>query len=394
MAEERSTPDVNTEQGFNEALAASAGRELSSDDLAKIEALKGSDRSIAAGLETPESTRPRDDAGRFVATPEAPAPAAPTPAAPVTPVEGAAPPAEQEDPVAKLLAEYDGDANKALAAQLEKSANLESVLGRQGEELGSLRQLPEQLAELRGRVEGMAQTAPAAAPQPFVSAAQIGQAFSESDDPDRDGPAIMEWVVENAPDMIEQTVRVWKDYDPVGAADFAARKAFYEEVEKNKATPPASVATPDPWVEAQKFKEAIGGAVASSRKDIPDAEWEKLRPIIADEITKAPEFLKKAIAEESSRAEALGEIIAKSQARFTRESTAAVAAAAAADAVAGKQAATVLTGSLQSPVVEVSPTGERTPEEVSKALRDALLATDTTDVASGLTYGKSVPQVA
>ena len=133
--------DVNTDEGFNQALAAQTGRELSSEQL---ETLQGSDRSVSSGLEIPsESTQqPRDEQGRFA------------PAAPPEPevVEGAAPEAApaQDDPFSSIYEKLSPEEQQEIERVRQEAANAQSLIGKQGNEVGELR---EKLARIEGRLE-------------------------------------------------------------------------------------------------------------------------------------------------------------------------------------------------------------------------------------------------
>ena len=361
--------DPNTESGFNAALAKSVGSELSSE---QIEEMSGSDTDVLSGLTTEES-RPRDEHGRFLPKPEA------------EPVEeaGAAPAeAEQQepDPVQEVIEQHGGDAAAALVAALKERDEAQSLIGRQGNEVGDLRQ---QLAELKGRFEQAQEHVPAVSPVPFLDAAT--SEGIENMVAEQGGHATMSWVVENRPDLIDAVVNSWKVEDPVGAAEFVARKAAYETMSQFQ---PQAV-TPDPILEDLRTEKAIAVALDSAKEGLTEGEWTAIKPFLPDELSKAPQIIQGAIMspDKDTRQQGINALVQLTKGRAIAEATAQAKAEQVAASVAGKQAAQVATGSLR-PVTK-GETGEpKTSEEISAAFRDALLATETTSVRDGLTYAK------
>ena len=376
-------PDVNTDEGFNRALAAATGKELSSE---QIETLQGSDRSVANGLEYPESTQqPRDEKGQFL--PKEPA----APPAQIEVPAGAAPtepPAD--DPFAELIARHNGDVKAALAAVAAERDNAQSLIGKQGNEVGELR---EKLARLEGRLD--ATPDPAQAPAPFIAFSQLEAAISEAENPEEAAPGVMAWVVEHGTDeQIDQTLRVWQQYDPAAAADFAARRAYYEEAERMEAARGAQPAAAPvqnealQWAEQQRLGEEMKESLATALKDVSPEEKVALAPYLSKAWENAPGFVKQAMTAPENRAEVLGQLVVTARSQLVTDTIA--AAKAAGEAPPQVQ---VVSGANQNPLPSEGGTQEeRTPEQVSKALRDALLATDTTSVSSGLTYGPGSPQ--
>lgn len=371
--------DVNSDEGFNRFIAGQVDKELSSE---QIESLQGSDPSVASGLEYPES-QPRDEQGRFVPKEE--------PAAPPALVEEAAPTGgEQEaepDPLAALIEQHGGDVNAALAAAIAERDNAQSLIGRQGSEVGELR---EALAELRGRIEATPQAPQQVAPAaPLVTLQQLHQSIGEAENPRQAGPAVMNWIVQNAPDMIDDTLEVWNEYDPLGASRFGARMDAFQILGEAQAAQPEVAPAADPWVETKKLEESVARSVNEVRKSMPPEDWEKVRPVFTEELDKAPDFVKVAAFgnDEQTRVAALQQVLVATQARIQREAASQAATEAAAQAAAGKQSATVISGALRPPA-EPKGEGERTPEQVSKMLREALLATEGTSIQEGLTYDR------
>lgn len=113
-------------------------------------------------------------------------------------------PEEGEDPVQKYLAKYDGDTEKALRAAVEA----QSLLGRQGSELGDVRK---ELQELKSMLE----------PEPVEQfpvtddlVSQVQQAAYDN------GAQAAMWALQNQPSLYETAIRTWAEYDPVSATRF------------------------------------------------------------------------------------------------------------------------------------------------------------------------------
>ena len=160
--------DVNTAEGFSEAL------------------------SRAAGIETtPE--RPRDEQGRFVAQTAAPDE---TEAEPVEPPDEEEPEEEEPEEVSEWQVRYEEQ---------------QRVMGRMSAELG----------DLRARVQ---EYQPVAAPEPIVDVASM---IAE-----HGGAEVLDWATRNAPQHIDEAARAWAlSGDPEGAvfyADYRAEQARLE----------------------------------------------------------------------------------------------------------------------------------------------------------------------
>lgn len=111
------------------------------------------------------------------------------------------------EPVQKYLEKYQGDIAKAL----EAAAHAASKIGEQGQELGELRQLVEQLAN---RPE------PRAPQTPFIPE-QVQNAILENPG------SVAQWALQNEnPTVYEAAVREWYDQEPMAASRFEMQNAI------------------------------------------------------------------------------------------------------------------------------------------------------------------------
>jgi len=378
--------DPNTEAGFYESLAKSAGIEI---DPAALLSEGLQDTSIEAGLEVPESAQqPRGEGGRF-------APKEPVAAEPETPAEEAAPPSEgeEDDPLAALIEQHGGDAKAALAAVAAERDNAQSLIGKQGQELGELRAAQAAREAAREEVERLVPQTPAQ-PTALVTEAQLREAIEAGEDPAQQAVGVMSWVIDNAPDMVEDVERIWGEFDPFAALAFRQdRLRFEAEKEAAEKQPPANDDTAT-WVQTKRTQEDIGVALQAARQGITDEEWEGLKPLVLEELNAAPQYEKDAIntGDVKTKAEAFGYIVARARGKVTSEATKTAAEQAAAEALGAKQAATVVHAGAERRDEPAGTGGEE--ESVSKKLQRALLETETTSVAEGLTYGHNQPGLA
>jgi hypothetical protein len=353
--------DVNTDDGFNAALAAAVGgaEETPAEPVAPV-------------AEESAPTQPRNELGQFTelaAQPEV----APEGAASPEPVEEATTP----DPLAEYLGRFGDDPRAALEAALREKDEAQSLIGRQGNELGELRKLSEQVARLEGKAEAQPQARPEVPGSNTADIEALEEMVANS------GPqATMGWVVENRPDLIEATISAWASEDPVAAARFAARyEANLAFGESQQAQPNQS----DEFVESLRRERQLGEGIAhlkSSRSD-----WEAIKNHIGPTFQDAntPDIIKQAVvdldpAKQLQGLTALAEI---ARARALAEATGAAVAERTAQVQAAKTAAQVATGSLR-PAPEHKPADDARSDAV-KAFQERMMAPETTSVLSGLT---------
>lgn len=341
--------DLDTDEGFGAALAALAG----GGEAPAVEEPAAQEES------TPEG-QPRDEQGRFAA--EAP------PAE--VPQEGAASPAAQEESTTDPWA----DAPEALRSEYERvkreAAEAQSLIGRQGNELGTLRQ---EIEQVKARLETPATPT---TPPPVPGTASPDVEAVEAMVSDQGGQAAMNWVANNRPDLIDATLEAWAIEDPVAAAAFAGRMAAYEAMQEYQ---PA--AAPNN-VEAN-FQQGMA-TVRSERSD-----WEAIKDHLNPALEEAPAIIRNNVMSEdaATQLEALRGLAEIARYRALAQATGQAIETRQAEAVAGKQAATVVSGSLR-PAPERQPTGpDADKAEALKAFQDRILGAGVTSVLDALETG-------
>lgn len=366
------TNDPNTESGFEAALAKAVGREAPAATEDAPEA--GLAPGIAEGLETAEESAPqqqRDEAGRFVRQPDESE----------AEEEGVAPEASEEsgtegevsDPeLESLLARHDGDVNAALVALVEERRNRESVIGRQGTELGELRQRLEALERDRQTPQQPQQQI---APPP--SRDELGAAIEEYG-----FETVMGDIIERYPDQIDTVIELGYDYD-----ERAARR-FERAYLRNLATTPPPT---DPRVEEMAQARSLAQTVTAElgaydaklhtaiQKEIPNA-MQNIGPLLQRGLLSS-DPTEKAEAVRFILRDAAGRVQSTASAQATRVNEERSKAKA-----EEKRRTAVATGSLR-PVREGQAGGELTSEERQRIFREQLLSTETTSVQEGYTYG-------
>ena len=363
--------DVNTDTGFGAALA-------------------------ERGLGPIEQEFPRSDDDRFVEQ-AAPAPGV-TPLSPVEQPPGEAPSeggeaAPEVDPaVAAFLAQHGGDEQAALAALLQEKENREGLLGRQGQELGDLRQT---VARLEGRLDEQQQAIFEPVPEPMTAELQdsLATMFDE-----QGAEQAMGWLADNRPDLIEAGINVWAEQDPFQAGRFASRYDRFlqdEQVQVEQAQQPQQPQE-DPILAQMRAREQFTMLAdgARSQLGISDEDWPAVRehvvPAFNDE--KTSPLIKNAIISPDPQTQFQGmlEIVRDAHGRALNVSQQAAEtqaqAQAAEEAEQRKLQATVATGSLR-PVPEGKPVEELTSEERIALFKQSLLAPPSTSVLQGLTFG-------
>ncbi len=362
--------DPNSDVDFNTMLAELVGTELTSE---QRETLEGSDRTVSKGLTTEESTT----------------------TSAVTPVEseGAAPAeAEQQeastpDPVTTLLEKHGGDAAAALAAQIKETQEAQSLIGRQGAELGNLRPLQDKIAELEGRFaeREAAQTAPAALP--WVDA-QTSEAI-DSMVSEQGGRSAMEWVATNRPDLIEPTIDAWVASGDPSALRYVARYEANLAAAGNAQAGEAQAATADPRLESLVVERSISTALDKAREGMSEGVWEAVKPYLTEQMGAVPETIQQMVVSPDAQTQLEGVkiVLELAKGRAIADATSKASAETQNASVEAKKKAMVATGSLR-PVAEGKPlSAESSTEERTQAFHEALLATETTSVRDGLTYG-------
>ena len=232
MSEVLPESDVNTLDGFSAALAAAAGVPAEPEATQEESAPEG---------------QPRDDSGRFA------------PAAQVAevPEEGAAPPAPEEetpDPYAWVPEEHRADFDRIVRENQEA----QSLIGRQGNELG----------DLRSRLDRLEQPQAQQAPPP-VPGAPNEEIEALEDYIDANGGAqAFRWAAENREDLIEPALDAWVRAaadDPEDLSRAVATRARYEAaLAAQRFAPQAQPAAEPTWED--NLPEALS-VLQAERKD-------------------------------------------------------------------------------------------------------------------------------
>jgi len=335
----------------------------------------------------------RTDEDRFVDGPAVPPEQAPPEEAPSE--EGQAPP-EQDPAVAAFLAEHGGDEQAALAAALKERENAQGLIGRQGQELGDLRQ---SVARLEGRIDqAMAEEAmPVPEPMTDEMIAGLENMFEEQ------GPQqAMEWLAENRPDMIEAGINVWAEQDPFQAGRFASRYDNFLQQEQalveQQQAPPQPQQVDDPILAQMRAREQFTMLADGARTQlgISDEAW----PIVRDQVVPAfndPEtspLVKNAIIspDPATQFQGMIEIVRQAHGRAMNSEQQAAEAqaqqAAADEAEQRKLGAMVASGSLRPAAPEGRSVQEMSSEERIALFKQSLLAAPSTSIQDGLTFGQ------
>jgi hypothetical protein len=363
---------VNSEAGFEAAMAAKVGR---SEELEGREPRMGT--SIAEGLEVAGEPK-RDEAGRFAA--EAPEPEAVEPEEPTDEVEE--PEGETPDELAALLAQHDNDPLKALAAVEERRKNAESLIGRQGNDLGEERRAREALeARLAALEQSTTQPMTAA---PALSTEQIEEMVSTEG-----GFNAALWAVNNRPDLYEKVHRAWALEDPDAAADFRLDYKLHLQQQAFDARL-AQVQAPDPYLVSQKTQAGINSTLSTLADEVGD-EWKTIAPHMMTALESVPQRVLAMVNSEDGeeRLDAARIVADKARLLAGSELRAAAKAQQAAAGTERKKAATVL-GAGQRPAAPAAAEGQAPDRDAAiAAFKKELLGTETTSVNEGLTFAKS-----
>lgn len=379
--EEQGGPSIDSDAGFQAFLAGQTGAELTEE---QIESISDSDRSIAGGLEEESAPRerPRDEKGRYAPAAQSEEPAEEE----VAPTEEAETEEEQVDPsLAQLLERHGGDPNVALQAVLRERDEAQSLIGRQSAEVGEVRKTLEQ--QQRQLQELMQRPQTPQTPPPLPGAGNEVEALENLYE-QQGGRQMMNWVVNNRPDLIESAEEVWAADDPLNATGFRSARIAYEITNAREAQAPQAPQQ-DRFVESLRMERQLSDSVRQVKEMTDPAEWTLIRPHMEGlvEDTTVPEIIRKAAfsSDPSTQVQGIQALAQIARGRAIQAATEEAKKETAVATTAKKKLAGVATGSLR-PVAERKPSeGEpQTSEEIAKAFHAALLGTETTDVFAGL----------
>lgn len=383
--------DVNTDAGFNAALAGLAGVEITEDAQRALDALEERNTSVAAGLTTEESVRPpqpRDASGRFAPAATEPEQEEPEGAAPAVEEGG-----EQEDPWGSVPQELREEFERVR----QERDHAQTLIGRQSAEVGEVRQ---QMAELRGRLDAVMQTQAQAppAPAPFVDERTVEAV--ETAVAERGGPAVMQWALDARPDLEEIVLDAWYTVDERGARRFEARREAAQMLMAQQEQQPQQAAQPDPILADLRRERQMGATLQQVRSQVESGafaaagiqpgEWGAIKDQLVPALEAAPGFIQNAVVSDdpNTQFEGMKALVQLARGRAVAAATAQATNQRTEQAKQAKQVAQVATGSLR-PVQERKPE-DNTPEsreERIKRFHEQLLRTETTSVRDGLTFG-------
>lgn len=356
--------DVNTQEGFDKALAAKFGRDLP-------EGYNPSpSTAITDGL---DFGQPRDpQTGQFLPkAPEGPAVTAPydqeAPPPPAAPAETPPPAAPETTPADELA---------ALRKQVEDA---QSFIGRQAEELGQLRQaVQQQPVQLP------------AAPIPYVDQEQAEQIYAWVENAGFKNAML--WTIQNNPGLHDVVLQAGRDMDNPEAREYEINLRVQEALMAQQAQAPQAQQGADPFVAQLKQQDAMKTVVTKIKADTPD--FADLQPHVTKALEEQPLLAELVTSGDPQRMEQ-GLRLAAGVARGYAATELAAAAAAQAGAAAGqreavKQAAQVATGSARvgtsGQASGTAPT-EQEREAAIAEFKKAIMDAPGTSVADGLTFG-------
>jgi hypothetical protein len=378
--------DPDSDAGFAARLAQKVqGDDVTDEAKAAIASLDKGDRSVQAGLQESAPTTPRDDQGRF----------APAAQESEEEEEGAAPDEEEQeedDPIARFIEQH-GDEKEAVAAALREKEEAQSLIGRQGNELGETRKREQELAERLARLEGRLEATPAPPPHHPRSAETIWTSGSRArTQTAQGGKDAFLWAAENDPRLIPAVFDIWGQYDAHKAAVTQVR---YEqnllrteggEGRQESAAQPAQ----DPILARMHAQERFESSLDEARSTLNDKDWELIKPHMVEAMEHAPEAVGQMVASEDPQTQAGGLRVVIELAKARAVAMSAAKSDRKEEQTAKKKAASVATGSLR-PVKGGSPTSEGEPqtrEEIHAAFKKAFRATDTRNVQEALQEGR------
>lgn len=380
--------DVNTPGGFEKLLEGKG--------VAKEEGEESTpDTSVASGLTTVEPGQAREPDGKF-----APASKPEDTSQKGTDTSAAGAAASTDDPeLVAFLAKYNGDTDAALKA----AANQAALLGRQGQELGEKRALEDKVTKLEGMVEVLTasrQAESAVSPLAGLSDDQVEERATSlvSDKGYATAATEAANLAHTTGDerLYRDVFEAWQLEDPFTAVDFHNDFRNWQREQRTAAAAPAAVAE-EPWV-ADARQNALNNTIEQSFQALAAERGGKegfgpIAPFMDAALDQMPENVAAMIASTDPEARLSGlRIVAD---RATLLAGASVETTPAAE-VKGTEpspevqrklsGAAVATGALKPPAQRTDAPQNR--EEAVAAFKKELMETETTSVASGLTYAK------
>lgn len=372
--------NVNSEAGFEAALARKAGT---------TDALEGRDTpnvgtTVADGLTVGTDDDPLAALRARYEEQAGDTPNADEEDTPEDEDTEEAQPSDVDPNIAALLAKHGNDPVAALAELNERFSNAQSVIGRQGNELGQVRQ---EIAELRGELRGVSSAI--TSPTPQVTTDDLSEMISS-----RGGANVAMWAVQNGDDaLVEATIREWAKQNEIEGESTFEPLAFRQDwlaFKASQSAPKPETTTPsrDPYVAKLEQQEQMSGALGVLQAQSPD--WETFAPHLMTALENSPKAVLEMVTSQDPQVQIDGMSLVADRARVIAASKAVATTTATEEASRAaaerKRAATVASGSLRP--VEERQTEEQSSEQRVAAFKAALLATETTSVRDGLTFGK------
>lgn len=288
--------------------------------------------------------------------------------------EGDEEPLHEDPEIAAYLEKFGGDPDKALQAAVEA----QRLLGKQGNELGDLRQT---VAKLEGAVEQLGRTPASAESQIRMSLDEIETAILENS-----GQQVATWAANEAPHLLETVLAKWGEDEPYAALSF---KSEYKEWKAAQNAPEAT--TPKPSTTEEYVKNEIQGQRMQKSLDVVAGEYDpaiyaSFKEYLPQALEAVPKIVKSAVISEDNDEQLDGLRIVFERAERLKNlslATDAKAAKAAKDTVVKQTARVTSTSQAKTPEAIETDT-----EEGVKKFKASILAAETTSVADGLTFGK------
>jgi hypothetical protein len=297
-----------------------------------------------------------------------------------TPDEGGAEPLHEDPDIAAYLERFGGDPDKALRAAVEA----QKQIGKQGNELGELRQA---VAKLEGRIDQAAVQPQVAPPQIQMSSEEIENMVVE-----HGGLQAATWAANNAPNLLDGILRTWGADEAYDAAVFRQEYLAWKTEQDAAAAAPL---TPTVSQTEEYVKNELEGRRMQASLDAVAQDYESFddfKELLSDALAASPKLVQKAVvsSDDDEQREALVLVFDRAQAMSQAALKVEAAAVAKTKATVGKKAAQVITGSLRPATqVTASGDGQTTRQEEEARFKAAILAADTTSISEGLTYGKT-----
>jgi hypothetical protein len=182
---------------------------------------------------------------------------------------------------------------------------------------------------------------------------------------------------------------MWGSDEPFAAARVAHAYDLQRMAPQEQAQP-----APDPVLEDIRLERGVSSAIDMVRSGLNDGEWGVIKDHLMPALENAPKMVIESLvsADPNVQKDGASLLVELAKGRVVAAATAEARKATAEQSAGVKQATQVATGSLR-PVTERQPAGDQalTKEEITAEFHKRLLATETTSVRDGLTFGQPLP---